>query len=92
MEYPKNIDFIMTASSGKWRGTFMIDQGRATIKATLIDKDNGIYKVIMKAPKPYVGPYEYRMQYDILKQWEDNAQSGDWYNNHIRGNRAYFPK
>jgi len=94
MEFPENISFTMTASSGKWRGSFspLVDNGRATIKANLIDKDQGIYKVIMKAPKPYVGPYEYRMKYDILKQWEDNAQSGDWYNNHIRGNRAYFPK
>lgn len=92
MEYPDNISFEMTASSGKWKGTFALNKGRATIKANLINKDQGIYKVIMKAPTPYPGPYEYEMPHDILKQWEKNANNASWYNNYIKGNRAYFPK
>jgi len=102
IEFPKNISFKMVASNGSWKGTFArytkiegqkvrINQ-YATIKATLIDKDNGIYKVTMIAPKPYSGPYEYQMPYSILKQWESRANEASWYNNNIRGNTAYFPK
>ncbi len=91
MEYPKNISFTMTASNGSWKGTFMAGKGRAEIKASLIDIDKGIYNVIMRTPKPYTGPYEYKMPYDILKQWESNADNASWYNTNIRGNTAYFP-
>ena len=90
--FPENISFNMVASKGSWKGTFSGDNGRATIKATLIDKANGIYKVIMKAPKPYPGPYEYQMKYTDLKLWESNAGSASHYNNNIKGNTAYFPK
>lgn len=92
MEYQKNISFTMTASRGSWKGTFMINKGRAEVRANLIDEDNGIYRVIMRAPNPYPGPYEYEMPHDILKQWEDNANSATWYNSNIKGNTAYFPK
>ena len=93
VNFPKSISFSMTASNGSWKGTFsVIEKERADIKATLIDKKQGLYKVIMKAPKPYVGPYEYQMTYSVLKQWESNANSASWYNTNIRGNVAYFPK
>lgn len=96
IKFPKNISFEMTASTGDWKGSFGIKlemkRQKAKIRATILDPSKGIYKVIMIAPKPYSGPYEYRMSYDILKQWENNAQSGSWYNNNIRGNTAYFPK
>jgi len=92
ISFPENISFTMVASKGSWKGTFSGDNGRAAIKATLIDKANGIYKVIMKAPKPYSGPYEYQMPYTVLKQWESNAGSASHYNNNIKGNTAYFPK
>ena len=82
----------MVASKGSWEGTFARNKGRANIKATLIDKTNGIYKVIMKAPSPYAGPYEYQMPYTVLKLWESRANKASWYNNNIRGNIAYFPK
>ena len=90
--FPKNISFIMVASKGSWKGTFSKDKGRATIKATLIDKDNGIYRVIMTAPLPYIGPYEYEMKYTDLKLWESHAKSASHYNTNIKGNPAYFPK
>ena len=96
--FPNSISFDMVATKGSWKGTLSghgpepFRGGRAEIKATLIDKDNGIYKVIMKAPKPYSGPYEYQMPYSILKQWESNANQASWYNYNIRGNTAYFPK
>jgi len=92
ISFPKNISFTMVASNGSWKGTFSRDNGQAAIKATLIDKVNGIYKVIMKAPKPYPGPYEYQMPYTVLKQWKSNSSSGSWYNSNIRGNTSYFPK
>ncbi len=82
----------MIASTGSYKGTFSGDNGRAAIKATLIDKANGIYKVVMRAPKPYPGPYEYQMPYTVLKQWESNANGASWYNSNIKGNTAYFPK
>ena len=88
----------MSASKGSWDGTFSgegkdpFPGGKAEIKATLIDKDNGIYKVIMRAPQPYPGPYEYEMPYTVLKQWKSNANSASHYNSNIRGNTAYFPK
>ena len=90
--FPEDISFSMVATKGSYKGTFSRDKGRATIKATLIDKANGIYKVIMKAPNPYPGPYEYQMPYTVLKLWESNAGSASHYNNKIKGNTAYFPK
>ena len=102
INFPDNISFKMIASQGSWKGTFAkyeIINGQkvlvnkyATIKADLIDKANGIYMVIMKAPSPYTGPYEYQMPYTVLKQWESRADEASWYNNNIRGNTAYFPK
>jgi len=92
ISFPNNISFTMIASTGSYKGTFSGDNGRAAIKATLIDKANGIYKVVMRAPKPYPGPYEYQMPYTVLKQWESNANGASWYNSKIKGNTAYFPK
>lgn len=92
ISFPDSISFNMVASKGSWKGSFSKDNGKAEIKAKLYDKANGIYKVIMRAPQPYPGPYEYQMPYTVLKQWESNANSASWYTNNIRGNTAYFPK
>ena len=85
----------MVASSGSWKGTFAVTAKQrqvAKINAKLIDPTRGIYKVIMRAPKPYAGPYPYEMSYEILKQWESNSDSATWYNANIKGNTSYFPK
>jgi hypothetical protein len=92
IKYPKSISFEMVASSGSWKGTFAVTAEQkqvAKIDAKLIDPIRGIYRVIMKAPKPYVGPYEYKMPYDILTKWQSHSDSGSWYNSNIRG--SYRP-
>ena len=88
--YPSRISFDMNASGGSWKGTFARDNATATITATHLG--NGTYRVILRTPSPYPGPYEYQMPYDILTQWESNANNASFYNTNIKGNTAYFPK
>jgi hypothetical protein len=92
--YPKSISFDMTASGGSWKATIGINApkdkkgGKAKVRATL--KNNDIYTVTVTFP--IYGSYKYEMPYKVVREWEDNADSGTWYNTKIKGNTAYFPK
>ena len=95
--YPKSISFDMTASGGSWKATIGRSVredsknkkgGPAKVRATL--KNNDIYTVTVTFP--IYGSYKYEMPYKVVREWEDNADSGTWYNTKIKGNTAYFPK
>ena len=92
--YPKSISFDMTASGGSWKATIGRKApedkkgGKAKVRATL--KNNDIYTVTVTFP--LYGSYRYEMPYKDVRDWEDNADSGTWYNTKIKGNTAYFPK
>jgi len=88
--YPKTISFTMNASHGLYDGTFAVAHpkekmaGPAEIKATHIPNTD-LYDVVATFSRPYPGPYPYRMPYSVLLEWENNSNSGSWYNNNIRG-------
>ena len=94
--YPKSITFTMNASHGRYDGTFGLDHpeaieaGPAKITATNIDNTD-LYDVKVVFAKPYPGPYLYTMPYSVLLEWENNSNSGVWYNANIRGVKTYFP-